>query len=152
MNEITGGQWFAPVIILLLVLAGISAMAVRKSKNDKLKFGLNFLMYFMMIVALIIFWIWYFKGEFNLFGPVIYTFAVINLMLEQLSKKYKDIILYKFRLRYSWLKQGIASVYMLFVVLLMLVGSQFSIEGWIISAIVLIIFVVVSVMLNKKKD
>ncbi|EEJ72055.1 hypothetical protein HMPREF0548_1059 [Lactobacillus ultunensis DSM 16047] len=60
MNSLTGGQWFAPTILLLLLLTGLSAFATKKGGNEKLKYWLNLLMYSLMIVILIMFWVWYF--------------------------------------------------------------------------------------------
>lgn len=150
--ELTGGQWFAPVIILVLVLAGLSAAVAKKSKNKKLKYWLDFLMYFMMIGVVIMFWFWYSQGQLDLINAALYTLIVIYTILEQLTLRYKDILSQKLGLKYLWLKRGIIGIYILFVVLLLLIGSHFSASGWIVSGIVLAILLLISVILNKVNE
>lgn len=150
MDEFTGGQWLGPVIILLLVLAGLSSIIVKKSKSKKLKNWLDYSVYGLMIILDVVFWIWSFKKRLGFFTPAFYTAIILYLIISELTKKYEDKLSQRLGPRYSWLKMGITLVYILVIVFLLLMEGNFSVVSWIISGIVLIVFIVIAWAFDKR--
>ena len=151
MLTVTGGQWFFPLIIVCLIL-GIVATIAQKKKLTKLKRITDNFAYAILVILLIIEWILYFQKQFNFITPAIYTLVVIYLIGRQLLTRYRSSLLKKLGSKYKQLTIGLATIYILLVALLLLIGSKFSTLGWIIAGLVIIIFSFASYIIEKAKQ
>lgn len=150
MLTVTGGQWFFPLVIICLIL-GIVATIAQKKKLTKLKRITNFA-YAILVILLIIEWILYFQKQFNFITPAIYTLVVIYLIGRQLLIRYRSSLLKKLGAKYKQLTIGLATIYIILVTLLLLIGSKFSTMGWIIAGLVIVAFGFVSYIFEKDKQ
>ena len=153
MLTVTGGQWFFPLVIICLIL-GIVATIAQKKKLTKLKRITDNFAYAILVILLIIEWILYFQKQFNFnfITPAIYTLVVIYLIGRQLLTRYRSSLLKKLGAKYKQLTIGLATIYILLVALLLLIGSKFSTLGWIIAGLVIIIFSFASYIIEKAKQ
>ena len=125
LSTVTGGQWFFPLIIVCLIL-GIVATIAQKKKLTKLKRITDNFAYAILVILLIIEWILYFQKQFNFITPAIYTLVVIYLIGRQLLTRYRSSLLKKLGAKYKQLTIGLATIYIILVTLLLLIGSKFS--------------------------
>ena len=139
MLTVTGGQWFFPLVIICLIL-GIVATIAQKKKLTKLKRITDNFAYAILVILLIIEWILYFQKQFNFITPAIYTLVVIYLIGRQLLIRYRSSLLKKLGAKYKQLTIGLATIYIILVTLLLLIGSKFSTMGWIIAGLVILAF------------
>ena len=146
MLTVTGGQWFFPLVIICLIL-GIVATIAQKKKLTKLKRITDNFAYAILVILLIIEWILYFQKQFNFITPAIYTLVVIYLIGRQLLTRLK-----KLGAKYKQLTIGLATIYIILVTLLLLIGSKFSTMGWIIAGLVIVVFGFVSYIFEKDKQ
>ena len=151
LSTVTGGQWFFPLIIVCLIL-GIVAIIAQKKRLTKLKRITDNFAYAILVILLIIEWILYFQKQFNFITPAIYTLVVIYLIGRQLLTRYRSSLLKKLGSKYKQLTIGLATIYILLVALLLLIGSKFSTLGWIIAGLVIVAFGFVSYIFEKDKQ
>ena len=106
---------------------GIVATIAQKKKLTKLKRITDNFAYAILVILLIIEWILYFQKQFNFITPAIYTLVVIYLIgRRQLLTRYRSSLLKKLGAKYKQLTIGLATIYILLVALLLLIGSKFS--------------------------
>ncbi|MCT7711942.1 MAG: hypothetical protein N5844_05060, partial [Lactobacillus crispatus] len=108
--------------------------------------------YAILVILLIIEWILYFQKQFNFITPAIYTLVVIYLIGRQLLIRYRSSLLKKLGAKYKQLTIGLATIYIILVTLLLLIGSKFSTMGWIIAGLVIVAFGFVSYIFEKDKQ
>lgn len=149
--SIIGGQWFLPLIIVCLIL-GITATIAKKKKLTKLKKITDLSVYAVLVILLIIEWILYFQKQFNFITPAIYTLIVIYTIGQQIFIRYRDPLSKKLGQRYKQLTIGLSIAYILLVCLLLLIGSQFSIAGWIVAGVVIVLFGIISYIFEKSRQ
>lgn len=135
-----------------LLILGIVAIIAQKKKLTKLKRITDNFAYTILIILLIIEWILYFQKQFDFVTPAIYTLVVIYLIGRQLLTRYRSSLLKKLGAKYKQLTIGLATIYILLVALLLLIGSKFSTLGWIIAGLVIIIFSFGSYIIEKAKQ
>ena len=146
MLTVTGGQWFFPLVIICLIL-GIVATIAQKKKLTKLKRITDNFAYAILVILLIIE-----QKKFNFITPAIYTLVVIYLIGRQLLTRYRSSLLKKLGAKYKQLTIGLATIYIILVTLLLLIGSKFSTMGWIIAGLVIVAFGFVSYIFEKDKQ
>lgn len=151
MLTVTGGQWFFPLVIICLIL-GIVATIAQKKKLTKLKRITDNFAYAILVILLIIEWILYFQKQFNFITPAIYTLVVIYLIGRQLLTRYRSSLLKKLGAKYKQLTIGLATIYIILVTLLLLIGSKFSTMGWIVAGVVIVLFGIISYIFEKSRQ
>lgn len=145
MLTVTGGQWFFPLVIICLILGIVATIAQKKRITDNFAYAI-------LVILLIIEWILYFQKQFNFITPAIYTLVVIYFIGRQLLTRYRSSLLKKLGAKYKQLTIGLATIYIILVTLLLLIGSKFSTMGWIIAGLVIVAFGFVSYIFEKDKQ
>lgn len=134
-SVLTGGQWFLPVIVVL-VAAALLASYAKKKKLAKLEKVLNILGYVFMFLLMVILWIMYYRKEMAFSSAFIYT-AIL--------KKYKNTL----KGKYQRAKMALAGIYAVAIGLMILVGGQFSSVAWLIAIIFVVVIWIIAYAIEK---
>lgn len=143
-SVLTGGQWFLPVIVVL-VAAALLASYAKKKKLAKLEKVLNILGYVFMFLLMVILWIMYYRKEMAFSSAFIYTAIVIYTILSEILKKYKNTL----KGKYQRAKMALAGIYAVAIGLMILVGGQFSSAAWLIAIIFIVVIWVIAYAIEK---
>lgn len=148
---ICGGQWFLPLIIICIVL-GLAETYAKKKGNLKLQKIINTLAFVLMFVMVIGFWILYFRGEFGFTIAAIYTVVLIYLLATQLLKQYGDQLRKKLgNTLFHRINLALTVAYILLIALMVLISAHFTVVGWIIAGVLIVIFGVISYVFEKSR-
>lgn len=140
-SVLTGGQWFLPVIVVLVAAALLASYA----KKKKLEKVLNILGYVFMFLLMVILWIMYYRKEMAFSSAFIYTAIVIYTIMSEILKKYKNTL----KGKYQRAKMALAGIYAVAIGLMILVGGQFSSAAWLIAIIFVIVIWVIAYAIEK---
>lgn len=149
--ELTGGQWFLPLVILCIIL-GITESVAKKKKLIRLQRIVDISAYVLLVILLIIEWILYFQKQMDFITPAIYSLVVIYVLGRQITLHYRSTLQKRLGAKYKQLTIGLDVVYILFVDLLLLIGSHFSTTGWIIIGVITLIFAFIAYVFEKSRQ
>lgn len=135
-TTVTGGQWFLPVLVLIILTLAIYQYAKTKQMEGLMKF-LRVLEYIVFLAILVLVWIIYAKGRSTLFQTGLITIIMVEIIGEQLLDSKRDSLKKSLGNKYTWLRWGFDFVVLLILGILLLSEFNFSPVAWIIIVILL---------------
>lgn len=135
-TTVTGGQWFLPVLVLIILTLAIYQYAKTKQMNGLMNL-LRGLEYIVFLAILVLLWIIYAKGRSTLFQTGLITIIMIEIIGEQLLDSKRDSLKKSLGNKYTWLRWSFDFVVLLILGILLLIEFNFSPVAWIIIVILL---------------
>lgn len=149
-TSVTGGQWFLPVLVLIILNIALYQFAKKKQMYGLMKLlrGLEFIIF---LAILILVWMIYAKGRTSLTEASFITIILVEGFGNQLLDSKRESLKNKLGSKYPWLRFGFDFIVILALGITVLSWFSFNLIGWIIAVLLILIFALISFAWSKYK-